>query len=98
MVDGCLVIADSLKLAVGALLVCLLARAGWLGRLGEPGATAAFLLYFTWPMLSFAFAFLTALLAARDHQEGRGQQAAAAVLLSLWVLAFSLTTFRAFGQ
>ena len=90
--------ADSLKLAVATVLACLLARTGWLESLGGPGATAAFLLYFTWPMLALLGTFLTAVFATRDHRDGLEGQAVVAVPLSLSVLAFSWTTFHGFDQ
>ena len=87
--------ADSLKLALVSAIVCALAWLGWLGRLGvEAARTAAFLLYYTWPLLALVWSPLVAFFAVRDIRVGKKAQAAAAIALSLAVLAVSWTQFH----
>ena len=90
--------ADSLKLAVASALVCVLAWSGWLERLGgEAASTAAFLLHFSWPGLALVLTLLVGFFALRDARARRQLQALAAIVVSLAVLGFSWTQFKAWG-
>ena len=87
--------ADSLKLAVASMIVCLLAWSGALGTFQAPIAgTVAFLLYYLWPAMCVLVALLTTFFAVRDVRKGRRAQATLAVVVSLGIIAFSWARFH----
>jgi hypothetical protein len=88
-------VADSLKLALFAVVACALAWSGWLDGVGRPlGERAAFLLYFTWPGIAVVMSLFVAIFAARDIRGRKVWQAGVALLLSLATLAVSWTQFH----
>jgi drug/metabolite transporter (DMT)-like permease len=88
-------VADSAKLALAAVLLTALASSGWLSRLhSEAMTTAAFLLYFIWPILSLVMFALTFLFTFRDARVGLRWQALAALGVMAAVVGFTLTHFH----
>jgi hypothetical protein len=85
---------DSLKLAGASIVGCGVAWSGCLRGLGSAGATAAFVLYFIWPVLSLAMVVLTMAFGIRELRQARRWGAFVAVALSFAVLAFSWTRFQ----
>ncbi len=87
--------ADSLKLAVASLLILGVASTDYFARLpSSTVATAAFVLYFIWPVLSIAMLCLTALFAIRDFQSERKGQAVLALFLGVAVVGVTLLRFH----
>jgi hypothetical protein len=88
-------VADSLKLALGSLVMLGVAGTDYLANLRSPTAnTVAFVLYFTWPVLSVAMLCLTALFAVRDFQSRVKWQAAVALLVSVVIVGVTFARFR----
>jgi hypothetical protein len=86
--------ADSLKLALASSLACVVAWSGCLSSFGETGNTAAFLLYYIWPVLSAVLSFLSAVFSVDDIHHGRRWTAGAGLVISVVVTAFTWTHFH----
>jgi len=88
-------VADSLKLAIASLVLSVAAATGGVARLPWPSAdTAAFLLYFTWPLLSVVLLCLTGFFAARDLEAARKWQGVLALLISGAVVGVTFARFH----